>query len=162
MFDLGEPTLEPRPAFLTKFLMSFFHTLGMETAGPGGIWKNRFDIVHDPDDNIDRLSLTSETKDRIPYLVDDFNATVDYIIKNVFCDDTSVRQLMLKYVVMQLLSDASFCLQRWESKGGGSERFGERSKDPLEKWLWRTLWDCYIASFVHTMLVQSVDAETNV
>jgi hypothetical protein len=27
-FDLGEPTLEPIPAFLTKFLMSFFHALG--------------------------------------------------------------------------------------------------------------------------------------
>lgn len=27
-FDLGEPSLEPIPAFLTKFLMSFFHTLG--------------------------------------------------------------------------------------------------------------------------------------
>ena len=27
-FDLGEPSLEPIPAFLTKFLMSFFHALG--------------------------------------------------------------------------------------------------------------------------------------
>ena len=155
MFDLGEPTLEPRPAFLTKFLMSFFHTLGMECDGPGGIWQNRFDIVHCPEDNIDRLSTTLETKEKIPYLLDAFNTTVDYIIKNVFYDDVNVRKLMLRYVVMQLLSDASFCLQRWESKGGGAERFGARSKDPLEKWLWRTLWDCYIASFVQSMLIDS-------
>ena len=158
MFDLGEPTLEPRPAFLTKFLMSFFHTLGMESNGPGGVWKNRFEIVQGPDDNIERLSLTLETKEKIPYLVNVFNTTVDHIIKTVFYDDVSVRQLMLKYVVMQLLSDASFCLQRWEAKGGGAERFGERSKEPLEKWLWRTLWDCYIASFVQSMMVQSVES----
>ena len=155
MFDLGEPTLEPRPAFLTKFLMSFFHTLGMECVGPGGTWKNRFDVVHGPDDNIERLSVTLETKEKIPYLVDVFNTTVEYFIKNVFYDDDSVRKLMLRYVVMQLLSDASFCLQRWEAKGGGAERFGERSKEPLEKWLWRTIWDCYIASFVHSMLIES-------
>jgi hypothetical protein len=155
MFDLGEPSLEPRPAFLTKFLMSFFHTLGMECANPGGTWKNRFDMVYGPDDDIERLCVTLETKEKIPYLVDAFNTTVDYFIKNVFQDDMKVRQLMLRYVVMQLLSDASFCLQRWEAKGGGAERYGERSKEPLEKWLWRTLWDCYIASFVQSMLIDS-------
>jgi hypothetical protein len=29
LFDLGEPALQPLPAFLPKFLFSFFHTLGM-------------------------------------------------------------------------------------------------------------------------------------
>jgi hypothetical protein len=160
MFDLGEPSLEPRPAFLTKFLMSFFHTLGMEVDGSTGIWKNRFAIIRTSDDDTERLSITSETKDKLPYLVNVFNITVDHIIKNVFHGDESVRKLMLTYVVLQLLSDASFCLQRWEAKGGGAERCGERSKEPLEKWLWRTIWDCYIASYVQEKLLKPIETSS--
>jgi hypothetical protein len=150
MFDLGEPSLEPRPAFLTKFLMSFFHTLGMESNGEGS-WKNRFHVVQQ--DGYEILSLTSETKEKIPYLHCAFNIAMDHFIEKIFHGDEEVRTLILKYVVLQLLSDASFCLRRWEDKGGGAQRYGERSKDRLEKWLWRALWDCYIATYVYANLL---------
>jgi hypothetical protein len=151
LFDLGEPGLEPRPAFLTKFLMSFFHTLGMESDGKKS-WKKRFIVVHNSDGE-ERLALTSETEEKIPYLLEVFTITLDHIMEKIFFSEERVRKLMIKYVVLQLLSDASFCLQRWEAKGGGVQRFGERMNDPLEKWLWRSLWDIYMASYVHTHIL---------
>jgi hypothetical protein len=156
MFDLGEPVLQPRPAFLTKFLMSFFHILGMEDDGQG-CWKNRFDVVEQ--NGTKRLVVNQETREKIPYLHHVFNATLDHFLLQFFQNDETVRTLILKYVVLQLLSDASFCLQRWEAKGGGAKRYGERSKDCLEKWLWRSLWDCYIATYVYSKLLLIAESQ---
>lgn len=155
IFDLGEPTLEPRPAFLTKFLMSFFHTIGMESDGSGS-WKCRFNVVPSEGGG-ERLSPTPDTEEKIPYLRGVFTTTLDHIIESIFSGDESVRKLLLKYIVLQLLSDSSFCLQRWEAKGGGVERCGDRS-DALAKWLWRSLWDQYVASYVYTNLLDQPDA----
>jgi hypothetical protein len=66
IFDLGEPTLEPRPGFLTKFIMSFWHTLGMESDGKGS-WKARFLVARKDGDEC--LSLTAETMKKIPYCI---------------------------------------------------------------------------------------------
>jgi len=151
IFDLGVPDLQPRPAFLTKFLMSFFHTLGMENDG-GASWKTRFAVV-EVNESDQRLTLTAETKEKIPYIHRVFTTTVDHFIQNIFNGNEAVRQLLIKYVILQLLSDSSFCLRRWESKGGGSKRYGERLQYAMEKWLWRSLWDQYIACYVHANLL---------
>jgi hypothetical protein len=156
LFDLGAPNLQPTSAFLIKFLMSFFHTLGMEPDGHGQ-WKNRFTVTTataiDNGAEDERLSLTTETRDKIPYLCRVFTITLNHFIENIFHGNERVRTLLLKYVVLQLLSDASFCLQRWESKGGGTHRFGDRNATGLEQWLWRSLWDHYIASYVYAHLL---------
>ena len=148
LFDIGAPNTMPRPAFLTKFLMSFFHTAGMEDNGAGS-WVRRFDS-----DDDEKLALTPETKDLIPYLEDTFRHVMDRLIKEIFNGDEKVRKLLTVYVVLQLLSDGAFCLDRWEEKGGGVERTGDSARS-LEKWLWRSLWDFYIASHVReTFMVQ--------
>jgi len=141
LFDLGEPRLMSQPSFLTKFLMSFFHTFGMEEANDH-TWVNRFLIAGD------KVCLTKETAEKIPYAYEAFDTASDQLIKVVLEGDEKVKLLLVRYVVLQLLSDASFCLARWEMKGGGSERYGARACDCLEKWLWRSLWDVYIASHV--------------
>lgn len=148
VFDLGEPSLKPRPAFLTKFLMSFFHTLGMES-DTNGSWKNRF-VVETENDQARALSLTPETRKMLDYCYSSFEKTIEHFMKIIFRNDNRVKRLLLTYVVLQLLSDASFCLQRWESKGGGTKRYGESLKQPLEKWLWRSIWDLFISSCVYT------------
>jgi hypothetical protein len=152
LFDLGEPQLVPQPAFLTKFLMSFFHTLGMEEEADSAGWVRRFDIVDG------KLALTPDTEAAIPYVCKAFNHTVDCFISELFEGDTKVKTLLLRYVVLQILSDASFCLQRWEQKGGGKERFRKRA-ECLSKWLWRTLWDLYIASFVLEQIASNEASE---
>jgi hypothetical protein len=146
LFDLGEPGVMPTPAFLTKFLMSFFHTAGMQEDKTGS-WVRRFDIVDG------RLVLTQETEDLIPYLERTFTVVLDSLVKELFEGDESVRKLLVKYVVLQVLSDAAFCLGRWEQKGGGVPRKSESSQH-LAKWLWRSLWDFYIASHVYTAFLQ--------
>ena len=70
-------------------------------------------------------------------------------MQKIFHGNESVRQLLIKYVVLQLLSDAAFCLRRWEAKGGGAKRYGERLKYQMEKWLWRSIWDQYMACYVY-------------
>jgi len=137
LFDLGEPAIMPVPAFLTKLLMSFFHTLGMEEGGPSG-WVNRFVPG-------DRLTLTPETESALKFSQDAFCTLLDRLVDEIFAGDSQVRELLLEYVVLQLLSDAAFCLERWTQKGGGEERWRPL---PLEKWLWRALWDLYIAGVV--------------
>lgn len=74
-----------------------------------------------------------------------FKEVLDRIMEELFDNDTNIKRLLLKYVVLQLLSDASFCLDRWHQKGGGMKSF---RKQKLEKWLWRCLWDNYIAADV--------------
>ncbi|EED88668.1 predicted protein [Thalassiosira pseudonana CCMP1335] len=138
MFDLGEPTLEPIPAFLTKFLMSFFHTLGMEEDEKGD-WVVRFE-----QDDSGKLRLTEQTKELLPKVMEAFNITMDRLIKELFGGDEDVRLLMLRYVAIQLISDAAFCIEKWRTKGGGDELRSEH-QDHLQKWLWRALWDVYVS-----------------
>ena len=74
------------------------------------------------------------------------------IVDEVLDGDKNIRWLLLQYVTMQLLSDAAFCLQRWEIKGGGVQR-DEKNQNHhtgLEKWLWRALWDVYVAFDINT------------
>jgi hypothetical protein len=148
LFDLGEPQLSPQPAFLTKFFMSFFHAFGMEENEEGTSWVRRFRVVHR-----NKLDLTLETQNMMSYCYDAFTFAMDELVEELFEGDESVRELLIKYVVLQLLSDAAFCLARWEEKGGGKKRFGARATEGLEKWLWRSLWDVYIACDVHQKLL---------
>lgn len=155
LFDLGEPKLVPQPAFLTKFLMSFFHTLGMEDKdekSSSGEWVHRFHVVGG-----DRLTLTDETKRKIPYIYEAYKTASEHFIKDIFDGDQRVRPLLVKYVVLQLLSDASFCLEKWEIKGGGTERYGDRVYVSIAKWLWRSLWDLFMASHVYATLLDRVE-----
>ena len=142
LFDLGEPSLEPIPAFLTKFLMSFFHTLGMEEDDEGN-WVVRFE----QDEESGKLRLTEQTKEVMHIVMGAFNVTMDRIVKELFGGEENVRVLLLRYVVTQLISDAAFCVEKWRTKGGGDE---ERSEHQyfLEKWLWRALWDVYVSEEV--------------
>jgi hypothetical protein len=142
LFDLGPAKSMPQPAFLTKFLMSFFHTAGMEEDLTTGSWVLRF-LIHD-----EKLIPTKETQTLVPYLDHVFEAVLDRLMSELFENDDSIRQLLIEYVILQLLSDAAFCLGRWEEKGGGHQRNSEASKN-LSKWLWRSLWDIYIATHVY-------------
>ena len=155
LFDLGKPQLMPIPAFLTKFLMSYFHALGMQdvedTEGEDdGVtrytWARRFQTKGG------RLIVTPETQELLPEIYAAFLKTLDHFIVNVFNGEERVRRLLIQYVVLQLLSDGAFCLMRWEEKGGGRERFGKHAKVTLHKWLWRSIWDIYIASEVYEKL----------
>ena len=114
-FDLGEPQLASVPGFLTKFLFSFFHTLGMEertdTAG-GGHWVRRFQT----NDKTQKLCLTKDTSNLLSEAYAGFQLTLDRFIKELFDGDNSMRWLLVQYVTLQLLSDASFCLQKWTIK----------------------------------------------
>ena len=146
LFDLGQPQLYSAPAFLTKFLFSFFHTLGMqETPGDSDKWERRF--VHSPLTN--KLRLTPETVTLLENAYTAFEITLDRLIDELFDRDHSLRWLLIQYVTLQLLSDASFCLQRWTIKGGGQPRDTNHQKG-IEKWLWRALWDVYIAYDINT------------
>ena len=149
LFDLGEPQLSPQPAFLTKFFMSFFHAFGMEETKDGTSWVRRFYV----DDDRHMLDLTLETKEMMPYCYEAFNHVMDEFVDELFEGDESVRDLQVKYVVLQLLSDAAFCLARWEEKGGGKKRLRKEAQEGLEKWLWRSLWDIFIACDVHQKLL---------
>lgn len=141
-FDLGEPTMQSLPGFMTKFLFSFFHTLGMQE-DENGDWVRRF-VVQGP-----KLALTDETKDLLEEAYDAFEVALDGVITNLFDGDQALRWLLLQYVTLQLLSDAAFCIQRWEVKGGGRPRHGNHNTG-LEKWLWRAVWDCYVAYDINT------------
>lgn len=149
LFDMGEPAVMPLPAFLTKFLMSFFHTLGMEEtvadeSSPGvsrSGWVNRFD----PSGS--RLALTPRTEEALAQAEAAFQMTLGCLIREVFDCDMEVTEMLIKYVILQLLSDAAFCLEKWQVKGGGSER-GDGRAAGLEKWLWRVLWDLYVAGHI--------------
>ena len=137
LFDLGEPNLEPIPAFLTKFLMSFFHTLGMEE-DENGEWIVRFE----QEDESGRLRLTQQTLNILPKVMEAFNITMDRIINEIFDGEEEIRILLLRYVITQLVSDCAFCVEKWRIKGGGDENRSEHQYH-LEKWLWRALWDVY-------------------
>jgi hypothetical protein len=155
LFDLGEPTLQPLPGFLTKFLFSFFHTLGMVDDKVNGGWVNRFIPGK-------KLGLTAETKRLLPKACDAFKVTLDRLVDVLFEGEEAVRGLLINYVTLQLLSDAAFCLERWTIKGGGQlrmERWNIKGGGHLRtlnhhksivKWLWRALWDIYVASHINT------------
>lgn len=189
LFDTGAPSLMPLPAFLTKFLFSFFHALGMEEDSLGS-WVNRFKPAGS------KLKLTDDTKTLFPKVVKAFKLTLRCFVRQIFDDEKAVCDLLGKYVVLQLLSDAAFCLERFQMKHGNGKRQPEpdqsvnleefqpqpqvstakpnstengepsvkaqhrRSSAPatfakgstfclgLERWLWRALWDLYIATEV--------------
>jgi hypothetical protein len=155
LFDLSEPERMPIPAFLTKFLMSFFHVFGMQDDNSLKTWVVRFEPKEDG-----CLRLTDETAKKIPQMHTAFKYACDRCIKDIFEGDESVRTVLLNYVILQLLSDASFCLERWESKGGGEKKFYTCDRGQcLDKWLWRSLWDIYIATDV-TNRYQSIVFKT--
>lgn len=75
--------------------------------------------------------------------------TMHRLINLLFDNEEGGRGLLINYVTLQLLSDAGFCLDRWVIKGGGKPRKQNHQKH-LEQWLWRALWDIYIASDLNT------------
>ena len=149
-FDLGVPQLQSMPGFMTKFLFSFFHILGMEEdeAKDDGEWVRRFVPA---DGDATKLELTKETKDLLPKAYDAFEVALERIIEEVFDGDQSLRWLLLEYVTLQLLSDAAFCLQRWQLKGGGQPRRQDNFDQGLEQWLWRALWDIFVAFDINSI-----------
>lgn len=160
LFDLGEPAIQPVAAFLTKYLMSFFHTLGMEdidvvtTSGAeaeveavSGMWVRRFMVQEN------QLHLTKDTADIVPKIYEAFEYTVDRMIQELFDGEEAVRDLLIRYVVLQILSDCAFCVDRWTSKGGGCKSVGNHHHN-LENWLWRAIWDFWIASDVAAKLLK--------
>jgi len=161
LFDLGEPSCMTVPSFLTKFLMSFFHTLGMEDSEGGG-WVNRFEEERAEGSALEqkqvmggaRLKLTETTTLRLLEAEAAFKFAIDGLISEIFDGEEAARDLLLRYAVLQLLSDAAFCLAKWELKGGGSERVAD-SATHLDKWLWRVLWDLYVATLVFSRDWQS-------
>lgn len=146
-FDLGVPQLQSLPGFMTKFLFSFFHILGMEEdeSSKDGEWVRRFVAQGD------KLALTKETTELLPKAYDAFEVALNRIIEEIFEGDQTLRWLLLEYVTLQLLSDASFCLQRWSMKGGGRPRDDKNHNQGLERWLWRALWDIYVAFDINTI-----------
>ena len=145
LFDLGEPSLQPLPAMLTKFLFSFFHTLGMEERADesaAGVWVRRFELSSDDDE---RLVLTKETANILPKVYGAFDTAVSHLLEVFFDGEKAVREVLVRYVLLQLLSDAAFCVSRWKFYGGGSKREADDDQK-MEKWLWRALWDLYIAT----------------
>eukprot|EP00536_Pseudo-nitzschia_multiseries_P014812 jgi/Psemu1/262445/estExt_Genewise1Plus.C_7700008 len=143
-FDLGVPQLQSLPGFMTKFLFSFFHVLGMqEDENDHDEWVRRFVPQGE------KLALTIETNNLLSEAYYAFEVSLNRIIEEIFDGDNHLRWLLLQYVTLQLLSDASFCLQRWNIKGGGRPREDNYNKN-LEKWLWRALWDVYIAFDINT------------
>jgi len=141
-FDLGVPQLQSLPGFMTKFLFSFFHVLGMQE-GNDNEWVSRFIPEGD------KLTLTVETRHLLSQAYDAFEVSLDRIIDEIFDGDHHLRWLLLQYVTLQLLSDAAFCLQRWNMKGGGRQRVNNHNEG-LERWLWRALWDMFIAFDINT------------
>merc|ERR1711933_377508 len=91
LFDLGEPSCVTVPAFLTKFLMSFFHTLGMEDSEGGG-WVNRFEEEHAEGDLLvqtqapgsTRLKLTETTASRLTEAESALKFAISRFIKEIF------------------------------------------------------------------------------
>ena len=118
----------------------------MEEDSKGG-WVRRFDIVH-RNGSPPMLKLTEETQRKISVAYESYQFAIDHFVKELFHENPQATSLMVRYTVLQLVSDAGFCLQRWQSKGGGNQRFGYSAKQNLSKWLWRSIWDLYIASEV--------------
>lgn len=151
LFDLGEPKLIPQPAFLTKFLMSIFHVYGMEenlAKVDGTGWVHRFHIAEDG-----RLQLNDGMHEKIEYMFQVYEEAANAFVEKLFQGEDLVRRLLASYAVLQLLSDAGFCINRWEEKGGGAKHEERPSFAFSHKWLWRSIWDIYIASFVYHRLI---------
>lgn len=111
-------------------------------------WVHRFETVQQQDGSPSKLKLTLETERKISLAYDGYKAAVGSFVRELFNQNEQAADLMIRYTVLQLVSDAGFCLQRWQRKGGGRERFGYNAGKDLSKWLWRSIWDLYIASEV--------------
>lgn len=118
----------------------------MEDDGSGS-WVRRFDLVQ-RNGFPPILKLTEETKHKVSIAYESYQFAIFRFVSNLFHQNQQAATLMTRYTVLQLVSDAGFCLQRWQSKGGGNARFGYNAKQDLSKWLWRSIWDLYIASEV--------------
>jgi hypothetical protein len=141
-FDLGEPQLQSIPGFMTKFLFSIFHVLGMQETDDGE-WVRRFVPQKD------KLGITKETTELLADAYDAYEVCMNRIIDEIFDGDQGLRWLLTQYVTAQLLSDAAFCLQRWKMKGGSQSR-EQNHNTGIERWLWRALWDSYVAFDINT------------
>ena len=107
-------------------------------------WVNRFEPVAFADGV--KLKLTDETKEKLAWATTAFTETLKQLVNELFCAQKQTCELLVRYTVLQLLSDAGFCVQIWQTKGGGNK---DRWRPPsLEKWLWRALWDIWVASYV--------------
>ena len=141
-FDLGEPQLQSIPGFMTKFLFSIFHVLGMQETDDGE-WVRRFVPQKD------KLGITKETTELLADAYDAYEVCMNRIIDEIFDGDQGLRWLLTQYVTAKLLSDAAFCLQRWKMKGGSQSR-EQNHNTGIERWLWRALWDSYVAFDINT------------
>lgn len=156
LFDLGKPNYQPLPAFLTKYLMSFFHCLGMQDTPDGKTWVNRFQVSDDGN----MLELTGETKKLLPMAHEAYNIALDRLVNEIFDGEEAVRDVMVKYSVLQILSDAAFCLRKWQIKGGGAPTYGDENHNKgLEKWLWRAIWDIWVATDVSSTYLSWLSKE---
>ena len=126
----------------------------MEDDGKGS-WVHRFETVH-RNGFPPKLKLTRDTESKLSVAYDGYIFAIKHFVNNLFHENAQAANLMVRYTVLQLISDAGFCLQRWQSKGGGFERFGYSSRQDLSKWLWRCIWDLYIASEVYDRFSEMV------
>jgi hypothetical protein len=117
----------------------------MEETSDGESWVRRFEHS----DVTKKLRMTPETEKLLAKAYDAFEITLDRLIKDLFEGDDSLRWLLIQYVTLQLISDASFCLQRWTIKGGGRPR-DTNHQSGIEKWLWRAIWDMFVAFDINT------------
>jgi hypothetical protein len=108
-------------------------------------WVNRFK----PDEENGKLRITQDSEELLSKAYNAFEITLDRLIDELFHGDDSLRWLLIQYVTLQLFSDAAFCLERWTIKGGGRARDSNHHKG-IEKWLWRALWDMYVAFDINT------------
>ena len=129
-----------------SFLKHSFHTFGMEDNGEGS-WVHRFEMIQQNGFR-PKLKLTKDTEWKVSVAYDGYKYAIEHFVNHLFQQNVKAAALMVRYTVLQLVSDAGFCLQRWQSKGGGRERFGYNAEQDLSKWLWRSIWDLYIASEV--------------
>lgn len=89
LFDLGKPNYQPLPAFLTKFLMSFFHALGMEDNPEGSTWVNRFQETQASQGGM--LELTAQTKELLPIAHEAYSIALERLINEMFDGEEAVR-----------------------------------------------------------------------
>eukprot|EP00929_Paragymnodinium_shiwhaense_P009663 TRINITY_DN113916_c0_g1_i1.p1 TRINITY_DN113916_c0_g1~~TRINITY_DN113916_c0_g1_i1.p1 ORF type:complete len:723 (+),score=210.83 TRINITY_DN113916_c0_g1_i1:51-2219(+) len=161
-YDMGKPYIVSGPAFAAKFLSSFFIDIGME-AGDGGVWLNRF---HEPKGTYktvlqppsEPLNLTAKGELALMRANASFSQALSTFTKDVFGDESAVCELMVRYVILDILSDASFVLARWKQKKTGTDgslspcklggKLAKTDKECNAQWLWRALFNYYVASSV--------------
>eukprot|EP00929_Paragymnodinium_shiwhaense_P069709 TRINITY_DN35170_c0_g1_i1.p1 TRINITY_DN35170_c0_g1~~TRINITY_DN35170_c0_g1_i1.p1 ORF type:complete len:773 (-),score=203.65 TRINITY_DN35170_c0_g1_i1:187-2421(-) len=162
-YEVTKPVKVSQPAFVARLLASFWTTLGMEEAKCGS-WVNRFktpDLVGQSvlDPPNEALQLTHESKQLTDLMGRAFKEALMFFQKEVFDNDAKVCALLVKYTVVEILSDASYVLTKWrelrksdKNPNSRKNKLANLVKASLEEtgvmhaqWLWRSLWDFYIA-----------------